>query len=210
MSAAWGAMRSGAPHLPYDPDLKARRERCRRLLWRYNTQISPDDRTAQQALLTELLGALPDGIHITPPFHCDYGEGIRFGRNFYANSGCTILDGGAVTIGDNVLFAPNVALYTPSITRCTPPCVTKPGSTPRRLPSATTSGSAAMLLSCPASALVTTASLARAASSPKTSRQTASPSATPAASCGKSATPTANNTPPGAFTPDKPPPKKQK
>lgn len=112
MSAAWEAMRSGAPHQPYDPDLKARRDRCRRLLWRYNTQISPDDRTAQQALLTELLGALPDGIHITPPFHCDYGQGIRFGRNFYANSGCTILDGGAVTIGDNVLFAPNVALYT--------------------------------------------------------------------------------------------------
>ena len=112
MSTAWEAMRSGAPHLPYDPDLKARRDRCRRLLWRYNTQISPDDRTAQQALLTELLGALPDGIHITPPFHCDYGEGIRFGRNFYANSGCTILDGGAVTIGDNVLLAPNVALYT--------------------------------------------------------------------------------------------------
>ena len=66
----------------------------------------------QQALLTDLLGALPDGIHITPPSHCDYGEGIRFGRNFYANSGCTILDGGAVTIGDNVLLAPNVALYT--------------------------------------------------------------------------------------------------
>ena len=107
MSAAWDAMRSGAPHLPYDPDLKARRDRCRRLLWRYNTQISPDDRTTQQALLAELLGALPDGIHITPPFHCDYGEGIRFGRNFYANSGCTILDGGAVSIGDNVWLGGN-------------------------------------------------------------------------------------------------------
>ena len=112
MSAAWDAMRSGAPHLPYAPDLKARRDRCRRLLWRYNTQIPPDNTAAQQALLAELLGALPDGIHITPPFHCDYGQGIRFGRNFYANSGCTILDGGAVTIGDNVLLAPNVALYT--------------------------------------------------------------------------------------------------
>ena len=112
MSAAWEAMRSGAPHQPYDPDLKARRARCRALLWRYNTQIPPGDSAAQQALLAELFGELPEGIHITPPFHCDYGRGIRFGRHFYANSGCTILDGGAVHIGDHVLFAPNVALYT--------------------------------------------------------------------------------------------------
>jgi len=112
MSAAWEAMRSGAPHQPYDPDLKARRARCRELLWRYNTQIPPGDSAAQQALLAELFGELPEGIHITPPFHCDYGRGIRFGRHFYANSGCTILDGGAVHIGDHVLFAPNVALYT--------------------------------------------------------------------------------------------------
>ena len=112
MSAAWEAMRSGAPHQPYDPDLKARRVRCRALLWRYNTQIPPGDSAAQQALLAELFGELPEGTHITPPFHCDYGSGIRFGRNFYANSGCTILDGGAVHIGDHVLFAPNVALYT--------------------------------------------------------------------------------------------------
>ena len=112
MSDAWEAMRSGAPHQPYDPDLKARRVRCRALLWRYNTQIPPGDSAAQQALLAELFGELPEGIHITPPFHCDYGRGIRFGRHFYANSGCTILDGGAVHIGDHVLFAPNVALYT--------------------------------------------------------------------------------------------------
>ena len=105
-------MLAGAPHQPYDAALAAMRQRCRDILWRYNTQTPPHDTAARAALLTELLGELPEGIHITPPFHCDYGHGIRFGRHFYANSGCTILDGGAVHIGDHVLFAPNVALYT--------------------------------------------------------------------------------------------------
>ena len=110
MNDAWNAMRSGAPHLPHDPDLKTRRARCRELLWHYNTQTPPGDHAAQQALLRELFGELPAGVHITPPFYCDYGRGIEFRGAFYANSGCTILDSAPITIGDGVLFAPNVAL----------------------------------------------------------------------------------------------------
>ena len=35
---------------------------------------------------------------------------IKIGKNFYANYNCTILDGATITIGDNVMFAPNVSL----------------------------------------------------------------------------------------------------
>ena len=44
--------------------------------------------------------------------YCDYGFNIEVGKNFYANYNCTILDVGKVTIGDNCMFAPNVAIYT--------------------------------------------------------------------------------------------------
>ena len=47
-----------------------------------------------------------------PPFYCDYGSHIEVGENFFANYNCTILDVAPVKIGDNVLFGPNVSLYT--------------------------------------------------------------------------------------------------
>lgn len=47
-----------------------------------------------------------------PDFHCDYGANITVGENFYANFNLVILDDAPVTIGDNVLLAPNVSLYT--------------------------------------------------------------------------------------------------
>ena len=39
-----------------------------------------------------------------------YGSNIHIGRNFYANFNLTIVDDYTVTIGDNVLIAPNVTL----------------------------------------------------------------------------------------------------
>lgn len=37
---------------------------------------------------------------------------MSVGDNFYANHNCVILDGRKVTIGNNVLLAPNVGIYT--------------------------------------------------------------------------------------------------
>ena len=34
-------MLAGAPHQPYDAALAAMRQRCRDILWRYNTQTPP-------------------------------------------------------------------------------------------------------------------------------------------------------------------------
>lgn len=51
-------------------------------------------------------------IYFEPPFHCEYGNHIEVGENFYANTNCVMLDVGKITIGDNVLFGPNVGIYT--------------------------------------------------------------------------------------------------
>ena len=99
-------MLAGAPHQPYDAALAAMRQRCRDILWRYNTQTPPHDTAARAALLTELLGELPEGIYISAPFYCDYGRHIHVGKHFYSNVGCTILDCSLVEIGDSVRCAP--------------------------------------------------------------------------------------------------------
>ena len=50
--------------------------------------------------------------YFEPPFHCEYGKHIEVGKNFYANINCVMLDVGKITIGDNVMFGPNVSIYT--------------------------------------------------------------------------------------------------
>lgn len=47
-----------------------------------------------------------------PPFHCDYGSNIFTGDKLYMNYGCVILDCNTVHIGENVLCAPCVQIYT--------------------------------------------------------------------------------------------------
>lgn len=53
-----------------------------------------------------------ENVYFEPPFHCEYGKHIVVGENFYANTGCVMLDVGKITIGKNVLFGPNVSIYT--------------------------------------------------------------------------------------------------
>lgn len=46
------------------------------------------------------------------PFICDYGRNIHIGSNVSVNMNCTFVDCNKITIGDNVLIASNVQLYT--------------------------------------------------------------------------------------------------
>ena len=45
-----------------------------------------------------------ENVYFEPPFHCEYGSHIELGENFYANTGCVMLDVGKITIGKNVTF----------------------------------------------------------------------------------------------------------
>ena len=49
---------------------------------------------------------------VKPSFRCDYGCHIFAGDNLYINYDCTILDCNQVTIGDDVMMAPGVHIYT--------------------------------------------------------------------------------------------------
>lgn len=46
-----------------------------------------------------------------PPFRIDYGCNISLGNRVYANFNLTILDCSLVTIGNRVMFGPNVSIF---------------------------------------------------------------------------------------------------
>src|SRR3954452_8945844 len=64
-----------------------------------------------RALLGELTDQLLDpSVRVLPPFYTDSGRNLRFGRNVFVNHGCSAMDLGGITIGDDVMIAPNVQL----------------------------------------------------------------------------------------------------
>ncbi len=98
--------------MPYvsDESVMNQMVRARQLTQQLNT-MDRSDFNGLQAVVKQLLGK-SENAWINPPFYCDYGFNIEVGKNFFANYNCTILDVAKVKIGDNVLFAPNVAVYT--------------------------------------------------------------------------------------------------
>lgn len=64
-------------------------------------------------LLRRWLGSIDgDPYLVQVPFHVSFGCNIRVGKNFFANCNCTMMDYAPITIGDNVLIAPNVTITT--------------------------------------------------------------------------------------------------
>ena len=107
----WERMGTGELYNAGDPELQNARDRAKRLTWRYN-QIDPTDWDGRTELLRELLGRLGEDSWIEPPFRCDYGTQISIGDHFFANYDCIFLDVAPITIGDHVMLAPRVGLYT--------------------------------------------------------------------------------------------------
>lgn len=105
-------MLSGLPCNALDEALCAEQRRAKDLLYEYNILTRPSDKTKRDELMRALLGKAGKRLTITQPFYCDYGTHIEVGDDFYANFNCTLLDAGGIVIGNNVLLAPNVGLYT--------------------------------------------------------------------------------------------------
>lgn len=104
-------MLAGLPYKAWLDGLGEERVENRQRIYDYNL-LRPSEREKMDELIKGILGKTGDSVFIEQPFHCDYGKNIEVGNNFYANFNCTILDVGKVTIGENVMFAPNVAIYT--------------------------------------------------------------------------------------------------
>lgn len=104
-------MLAGKPYLAFGEELSNERQHAKVLNYELN-QLHPLDLEKRQDILKKLLGKTGETFYVEPPFRCDYGYNIEIGENFYSNYNCTILDCAKVTIGNNVMFAPNVSLFT--------------------------------------------------------------------------------------------------
>lgn len=86
-------------------------KKTRKIMQRFN-DADRSDFDLLSEIVKEMLGKTGKGTFINPPFFCDYGKHIEVGDNFFANYNCTIIDVAKVKIGNNVMLAPNVAIYT--------------------------------------------------------------------------------------------------
>lgn len=92
-------------------ELVSEHQHAKEVMFDYNN-LRPREIEKKSEIIRNLFGSTGDNFFIEAPFRCDYGRNIYIGDNFYSNYNCTILDCAKVTIGDNVLFAPNVSLFT--------------------------------------------------------------------------------------------------
>lgn len=104
-------MLQGKPYKAFGDELLKERQHAKELVFDFNS-LRPSEIDQRNGILKKLLGTVGDNFFIEPPFRCDYGYNIHIGKNFYANYNLIILDCAKVSIGDYVLIAPNVSLFT--------------------------------------------------------------------------------------------------
>ena len=103
-------MLSNELYLATDKELVGMQVKAERLMQRLNLDRLSE--VEKRCIVADLFGSIGTNCSIRPPFYCDYGCHIFAGDNLYINFDCTILDCNEVHIGNNVLFAPKVQIYT--------------------------------------------------------------------------------------------------
>ncbi len=104
-------MLAGELYVASDGELVKMHERARELLYQFNSS-TPAQIAERESIIQKLFGAIGAGSVVRPPFFCDYGKYIFAGRKLFVNYDCVIIDCNEVRIGDNVLLAPKVQIYT--------------------------------------------------------------------------------------------------
>ncbi|UCF27562.1 MAG: sugar O-acetyltransferase [Chloroflexota bacterium] len=104
-------MLAGELYSALDAELSSARRQARNLIKELNDSHD-DEQERRTNIISQLFGSAGKGIWIEPPFYCDYGSNITLGDYVFFNFNCVILDPAPVAIGNNVLFGPNVQIYT--------------------------------------------------------------------------------------------------
>lgn len=104
-------MLANLPYKAWLDGLEEERLACKKRVKEFN-DLNPEEQERADQLAREILGKAGKGIHLEAPVHFDYGKNTEVGDYFFANYNLTVLDVGKVKIGDNVLIAPNVSIYT--------------------------------------------------------------------------------------------------
>ncbi|MFI6762905.1 sugar O-acetyltransferase [Micromonospora sp. NPDC050417] len=113
MASHKARMLAGELYLADDPEIVADAQRGARLMEQFNA-TTVDEPERRRHLLTQLLGAVGEGVGIRPPFYCDFGYHISIGDGTFVNYGAVLLDVAPIMIGADVQIGPNVQLLTPT------------------------------------------------------------------------------------------------
>lgn len=87
------------------------KRKARELLAGYN-KLPYECKREKTEILSSLFGSIGTNVSVGTPFLCDYGCNIYMGNNVSVNMNCTFVDCNRIQIGNQVLIASNVQIYT--------------------------------------------------------------------------------------------------
>lgn len=92
-------------------ELKKLHFRAQGLIRKLN-EAPVDDEKTRKKIIEELFGRSGKNLRVYLPLRVDFGCNIYTGDNVLINQNCTFLDTNKITIGERVLIAPDVKIYT--------------------------------------------------------------------------------------------------
>ena len=101
----------GEPFDGSSPELVELTIRTKRFLRQLRETDYADNET-KDAIYKQMFGSIGDQVSIDIDFRCEYGKNIHIGNKVIINMNWTFLDNGGINIGDNVMIAPDVRIYT--------------------------------------------------------------------------------------------------
>lgn len=105
-------MSAGEFYNPTDKELVLARTRARYIADKFN-RTRAWNLPYRTHLIKKLFPNGADGAFFEPSIRTEYGFNVKFGKNFYMNFDCQLLDVAPIEIGDNVMFGPRVVVATP-------------------------------------------------------------------------------------------------
>ncbi len=109
---AYEKMQSGQLYSCADPDLAALQTAALEKLYDFNA-TRPSEYEKRRAMMKEMFAQVGEGVYIEPPLHANWaGKHVTLGDRVYMNFGVTLVDDTFITIGDDVMLAPNVVIAT--------------------------------------------------------------------------------------------------
>lgn len=107
---AWEKMQENQIYDDFDQDLFDRRVEAKKLFKEFN-KTTDEEVEKRQEIMKKLFKKVGERVFMEPNFTCEFGKNISLGNDLYINFGCTLLDCGQITIGNNTLIGPNVSMY---------------------------------------------------------------------------------------------------
>ena len=76
----------------------------------YNN-LKPSQQKQKKEMLKKMFAEIGENCYMETPFYANWGgKNVHIGDHFYSNYNLMLVDDGEITIGDNVMIAPNVIL----------------------------------------------------------------------------------------------------